>query len=684
MTGDPRLFRDTFARVSDAYGVMIDGWPQAIREPLTMNLIEDHLQGRKRIGAYLVDADGMSDQIVVDLDIPKGKSDDPREWERVRREARALLAVFDDLGIKAFITSSKSRGLHVRSLWELAPAAQLRRIGNYVIRKAGVDAEVFPKQDRRTDGGVGNFVWLPLFGTDLPKGKTAFLDEGNGLTPLPDQWDALRNLRRNSVETLAATVAIVEAWEKESGTAVPKIAPPVGDKIPTTKRNDTLISLAGTMRRRGMSPQAIEVALLTENKTKCSPPLPESEVREIARSVGRYKPAPQEIVIEEPKVREMFDGITVENIVPPDAPRIFHLMLGYVTLAAIVGNRVYFTLAGDKLFPNLWAVVIGPSGMSRKSTSLNKSRSIVSVVDPKAIFAPDFTSEALIDLLSATPQGVFYHAEFRSLYGMLQKDYMSGAKALLTELYDSPEEYRRETKGKSVQIRQPVISMASATTTNWLISRNSDDDFGGGFLARFLFVPVFRRERSLPLPPPTDRARFSNLIRKAHQIREGFIRGPEEAYYSLPAKAAFVDWYRKFDELDPFADTPLAPFHARYQSCVHKLAMIYTLATGGNIKAMDTTALDYATRTVEFITKNLVILYDRHLTFGKDDERMKKLLDLIPEGKAMPRSELLKRSRMKVTDFNVLIATLLETDRITRVWVKGAGAGRKAEVFTKR
>jgi hypothetical protein len=510
---DPLLFRESFARVSDAYGVMIDGRAEAVRQPLTPELIEDHLQGRKRIGAYLVDTEGMADQIVIDQDIPKEKGKDPGEWDRVRREARTILAVFDDLGIEAFITSSKSRGLHVRSLWEIAPAAELRRIGNYVIRKAGVEAEVFPKQDRRSDGGLGSFVWLPLFGPDVPKGKTTFLGDGNGLTPLPDQWDALRNVRRNSHETLAAAIAVIEEWEKENNAIVPKVAPPVPDRIPEGERNAALTSLAGTMRRRGMSPQAIEAALLSENKARCDPSLPEKDVRDIARSVSRYKPVtvPQE----EPKIREqLFDEITVDSIIPlsgflwdyvdyfselTDAPRIFHLVLGYVSLAAIVGNRVYFSLAGDKLFPNLWTVVIGPSGMSRKSTSLNKSRSVVSAVDPKAVFAPDFTSEALLDLLSSTPQGVFYHSEFRSLYGMLAKDYMSGAKALLTELYDSPEEYRRETKGRSVQIRQPVLSMASATTTNWLISRNSDDDFGGGFLARFLFIPVFRRERSLPL-----------------------------------------------------------------------------------------------------------------------------------------------------------------------------------------
>ncbi len=61
-----------------------------------------------------------------------------------------------------------------------------------------------------------------------------------------------------------------------------------GTPIPDTTRNATLTSLAGTMRRRGMTQEAIEAALLA---TPCDPPLPEDEIRKIATSVSRYEPA---------------------------------------------------------------------------------------------------------------------------------------------------------------------------------------------------------------------------------------------------------------------------------------------------------------------------------------------------------------------------------------------------------
>jgi hypothetical protein len=62
------------------------------------------------------------------------------------------------------------------------------------------------------------------------------------------------------------------------------------EKIPEGQRNATLASNAGAMRRRGSAPAAIEALLLVDNAQRCDPPLAESEVRAIAKSVGRYEP----------------------------------------------------------------------------------------------------------------------------------------------------------------------------------------------------------------------------------------------------------------------------------------------------------------------------------------------------------------------------------------------------------
>lgn len=63
---------------------------------------------------------------------------------------------------------------------------------------------------------------------------------------------------------------------------------PVPDRIPEGMRNDALARLAGSMRNKGISQAGIEAALLAENQEKCTPPLPEDEVKKIAESISRY------------------------------------------------------------------------------------------------------------------------------------------------------------------------------------------------------------------------------------------------------------------------------------------------------------------------------------------------------------------------------------------------------------
>jgi hypothetical protein len=61
-----------------------------------------------------------------------------------------------------------------------------------------------------------------------------------------------------------------------------------GEPIPEGRRNDTLTSIAGTLRAKGLTQTAIEAGLLGINTAQCHPPLPKSEVEKIAKSIATY------------------------------------------------------------------------------------------------------------------------------------------------------------------------------------------------------------------------------------------------------------------------------------------------------------------------------------------------------------------------------------------------------------
>lgn len=63
-----------------------------------------------------------------------------------------------------------------------------------------------------------------------------------------------------------------------------------GESVAKGDRHKYLTSLAGTMRRRGMSAEAMYAALSIENARSCVPPKSDEEVQKIAHSIAKYNP----------------------------------------------------------------------------------------------------------------------------------------------------------------------------------------------------------------------------------------------------------------------------------------------------------------------------------------------------------------------------------------------------------
>jgi hypothetical protein len=64
---------------------------------------------------------------------------------------------------------------------------------------------------------------------------------------------------------------------------------PTYPPIPQGMRNLSLTSLAGQMHTQGYSPKDIYSELIKANNAACTPPLPSGEVRNIVKSVTRYR-----------------------------------------------------------------------------------------------------------------------------------------------------------------------------------------------------------------------------------------------------------------------------------------------------------------------------------------------------------------------------------------------------------
>jgi len=162
---------------------------------------------------------------------------------------------------------------------------------------------MFPSQDELTPiRPLGNLIALPFQGKAAQNGYTLFLDPGTDFQqPFSDQLEVLKSIVRVPEARLDE---IINDWGLVRDTAQPKqslpgkprtktVTPTATGKIPQGRRNTTLTSIAGSLRRNGMEFFQIKEVLLQVNQNQCEPPLMEAEVEKIAESISsRYAAGP--------------------------------------------------------------------------------------------------------------------------------------------------------------------------------------------------------------------------------------------------------------------------------------------------------------------------------------------------------------------------------------------------------
>ncbi len=171
-----------------------------------------------------------------------------------------------------------------------------RNNGAESFRNLAAEYGPLPETAEQITGGDGRHIVLAHPGIAVPKMLAPGIDlesDGGYIVVAPSlhvsgecyRWSGSSG--PNAILNLTA----VPGWLLDLiGTLRSKTEGPRADckHWPPGERTTKLTSLAGTMRRRAMSQESIEAALLEENRHRCNPPLLDAEVRGIADSVTSY------------------------------------------------------------------------------------------------------------------------------------------------------------------------------------------------------------------------------------------------------------------------------------------------------------------------------------------------------------------------------------------------------------
>lgn len=283
------LFESIVGR-SDAYAVQQpDGSYLTIRRPLTVDLLEEHIAGRRTLGSYLVTSEGKARCGVYDFDA---------KTEAARQTLLWLRCWFQHWGIDLAIEFSGSKGYHGWVITKnFVPASKVIQVLKLPLRQLqeemtiSIPVEIFPKQ--AVAQNLGNLIKLP-WGIHQRSGKrTAFL--GEDFRPLPDLGlrfvEGLPAIDEGHIDEILGEYADEDeesgAEKGRLGHSQDEILEMLTRSLRVGERRPTLVTLAGYLRYRGI-PEQVAVALLLPWAEKCfSEPLPAEEVERHIRGIYR-------------------------------------------------------------------------------------------------------------------------------------------------------------------------------------------------------------------------------------------------------------------------------------------------------------------------------------------------------------------------------------------------------------
>ena len=509
--------------------------------------------------------------------------------------------------------------------------------------------------------------------------------------------------------------------------------------IPDGRRNATLASLAGTMRKRGMTQEAITAALLADNAARCKPPLDPAVVVKIAGSISRYDPAapsngvyhapdlppldladlsapldledeaalhaaatPRPAAADQAATADQVEAEDDLDLVPeaPDipaitwlddyaelmieltcAPRSFHRLGGLVALSMAVGPGARLRMSFGDIHGNLYGAIIGESSAFYKTTAMRQVRGLlVRAALPHYLLQPQFTSEGLTKALSEQATGLILRDELSTLFASHRQKYSQFVKSDLTAIFDG-DPFGKLKAGEVQRVDKPYLSILGTTTPDGFYNSITGDDWRTGFLARWLFalpdsLPDFDSDSRLLTQ--TDEARLQGLAATLIKIS---ARPGGDFTLDADAHHRWNTW-RKEERRQAFelGGDVVSAIASRYGTYALKFAMLLSAVTDYG-RITDNNMVAAIALAGGYKTNALRLFTDRR-SHGVTGAKVQRVFAAILSGGGTATTKnILQNLHMTASELQPLLDVLCEQGAVT---ADKAGRGFRFTVTTNK
>lgn len=281
-----------------------------------------------------------------------------------------------------------------------------------------------------------------------------------------------------------------------------------------------------------------------------------------------------------------------------ESPTSYHMWSGLSVVASAMERKTWLRWGHSELYPNLYIVLIGPSGV-RKGEPITIARSLLESISVELV-SESITKEALIRRMKGAlrnfdaPSAGDLDLRFQCAVTIIAEELAvflgeSDTRFLadLTNWYDSRDKWTYETKHAGVdEVIGVCLNILASMAPDWIPTTIPMGAIGGGFTSRIIFVVEYKKGKVITDPNKIgiDYALRDNLIHDLEIINT--LSG--EFTLDTESMSAYTIWYADEEKkiakgLPAISDPRFSGYVSRRATHVKKLAMACSVSRGDDL-----------------------------------------------------------------------------------------------------
>jgi hypothetical protein len=327
------------------------------------------------------------------------------------------------------------------------------------------------------------------------------------------------------------------------------------------------------------------------------------------------------------------------------------------------------------LYPNMYVVLVGPSGKCRKGTAMGPGMKFLRELGIK-VAAESITREALIRELKQsndtqvdiTSGDMFLHASL-TIYSQELTVFLGynnlALMADLTDWYDCRDTWTYRTKNMGTdEIIGVWVNLFGATTPELLQTTLPRDAIGGGLTSRMIFVFEHKKGQVVATPFLSKEEREIERLLVQDLERIAMLSGEFQVTEEFIER--YVQWYTDYSNgPPPFDDYRFSGYFERRPTHLLKLCMIMS-ASRSSSKLMDIVDFERALQVLEMTEQKMPYTFSG-VGRANYSDTMQRVMGIVSANKVMEFGELLRKVYQDIDKFTLekMVEALIVMGNIT-------------------